>query len=283
MEWREIDDGILVRRHDSFDLNVGLVVGDGQCLVIDTREHLSAGRELAAAVRQVTAAPWTVVNTHAHFDHFLGNGAFVPSDIWALEHTREIVERYGNVQRRVMIHLAGKHGQPELAAEIEASSVTPPNRTFPPPATELDIGGRTVTLRHLGLGHTDNDIVLMVADSPVLFAGDLVEEGAPPAFEDAYPIAWGSTLDVMLEMVSGAVVPGHGAVVDEAFVREQRELHRRIAEAARGSATTVTTVTGLPDEVATIALTRAREELAGTLTLPTPDEVLTRFGVPASG
>ena len=278
MRCQEVDDGILVRRHPSFDLNIGLVVGAGRCLVIDTREHLAAGHELAAAVRQVTSAPWTIVNTHAHFDHFLGNGAFLPGEIWCLDRTRDVIEKYGDVQRRVMMHVARQHERAELAAGLAASTVTLPNRTFPPPATVLDIGGRAVTLRHLGRGHTDNDIVISVAGSSVLFAGDLVEEGAPPAFDDAYPIAWGHTLDALLSDVSGPVVPGHGSVVDEAFVREQRELHARVADAARTSAATVA---GLPDEVATIALARARDELAGTLTLPTPEEVLARFGVPA--
>jgi glyoxylase-like metal-dependent hydrolase (beta-lactamase superfamily II) len=175
-----------------------------------------------------------------------------------------------------MIHVARQREGAELAAGLEATSVTLPSRTFSPPATVLDIGGREVTLRHLGRGHTDNDIVVCVADSDVVFAGDLVEEGAPPAFEDAYPIAWGATLDRLAELVSGPVVPGHGEVVNEPFVRLQRELHGLVADAARGSAATVRE---LPDEVATIALSRARAELAGTLTLPTPEEVLAHFGL----
>jgi glyoxylase-like metal-dependent hydrolase (beta-lactamase superfamily II) len=276
VSWRELDDRVLVRRHESFDVNVGLVVGDGHCLVIDTREHLSAGQELAAAVRQVTAAPWTVVNTHAHFDHFMGNEAFLPGEIWSLDRTKDIIERYGEVQRQVMIHVAQQQQRADLVAGLEETSLTPPNRTFLPPATVLDIGGRQVTLRHLGRAHTDNDIMISVAGSDVLFAGDLVEEGAPPAFEDAYPIAWGPSLDGLLALVSGPVVPGHGDVVDAAFVREQRELHARVADAARGPATSVR---GLPDEVATIALTRARAELAGTLALRTPQEVLAQFGL----
>ena len=45
--WREVGDGVFVRRHASFDLNVGLVVGDGACLVVDTRCSLTEGRDLA--------------------------------------------------------------------------------------------------------------------------------------------------------------------------------------------------------------------------------------------
>jgi glyoxylase-like metal-dependent hydrolase (beta-lactamase superfamily II) len=276
VSWQEVDDRIFVRRHESLDLNVGLIVGDRRCLVIDTREHLAAGRELADAVRAVTAAPWAVVNTHAHFDHFFGNAAFAPADIWALDRTKSVVERYGEVQRRVMSHLYRQHDRPEVAIELAQTPIVAPTRIFAPPTAVLDVGGRAVTLRHLGRGHTDNDIVITVAGASVVFAGDLVEEGAPPAFDDAYPIAWGNTLDMLLDLVSGPVVPGHGAVVDEAFVREQRRLHARVAAVAGSDPMTVP---GLPDEVAAVALTRARAELAGTLTEPSPDEVLARFGV----
>src|SRR3954454_23481275 len=82
---REVDGRVYVRRHTSYDLNVGLVVGDGACLVIDTREYLCARRELAESVRLVTPDAWTVVNTHAHFDHCLGTAAFAPADMWSLD------------------------------------------------------------------------------------------------------------------------------------------------------------------------------------------------------
>jgi hypothetical protein len=53
-----------------------------------------------------------------------------------------------------------------------------------------------------------------VAVGHVLFAGDLVEESGPPAFEDAHPAEWAPTLDRVLKQVHGPVVPGHGRPVD---------------------------------------------------------------------
>ncbi|MGW3296706.1 MBL fold metallo-hydrolase, partial [Streptomyces xiamenensis] len=55
--------------------------------------------------------------------------------------------------------------------------------------------------------------------------GDLVEEsGEPQAGPDADPAAWPAALDRLLELggPQARYVPGHGAVVDAAFVRAQR-------------------------------------------------------------
>lgn len=220
MSWREVGDAIFVRRHESYDLNVGLVVGTGACLVIDTRETLTAGRELADAVRTVTPTPWTVVNTHAHFDHFFGNGAFAPCDIWALDRCRDVVIERTDEQ-------LARHGDGQ-------TEIVAPTRTFPPPKHHLDIGGRAVDLHFLGRGHTDNDIVVTVDD--VLFAGDLVEEGAPPQFGDAYPAEWPATLQALQSLIRGPVVPGHGDVVDAAFVRAQQGQLSSVAHLDRDAA-----------------------------------------------
>ncbi|HZB51404.1 MAG TPA: aldehyde dehydrogenase family protein, partial [Mycobacteriales bacterium] len=97
----------------------------------------------------------------------------------------------------------------------------------------LSVGGRPVHLRHLGRGHTDSDLVVLLPDAHLLLAGDLVEEGAPPQFGDGFPLDSPATLDALLALVTGPVVPGHGAVVDKAFVAAQRAEVARLAEVAR--------------------------------------------------
>jgi glyoxylase-like metal-dependent hydrolase (beta-lactamase superfamily II) len=90
-----------------------------------------------------------------------------------------------------------------------------------------------VKLAHLGRGHTDNDLVVLVPDAGVAFAGDLVEEGVPPAFEDAWPLEWPGTLDRLAEAGPSVVVPGHGEAVDLAFLRGQRDEQRAMAALCR--------------------------------------------------
>jgi glyoxylase-like metal-dependent hydrolase (beta-lactamase superfamily II) len=281
--WQELADGVLVRRHARLELNIGLVVGGERCLVVDTRETPRQAEDLVRAIREVTPLPWVVANTHAHYDHVFGNQVFAPCDIWGHVRCAEIVARYGTVQQDAVRHAAEQHGEDELARDLGEVELLPPNRTFTDTAT-IELGDVHVELRHLGRGHTDNDVVVRVPGA-VTFAGDLVEEGAPPAFGDAFPLDWPLTLGRLLERIDGPVVPGHGAVVDRAFVAEQTELLARVAAVAReafaegrgpGSGASALP---LPAEVATVALERAFRQLRGEPPYDPPERIRAQLGL----
>ena len=273
--WREVADRVFVRRHHSFDLNVGLVVGDGACMVVDTRMSHREARELVAAIRTVTPHPWTVVNTHAHFDHYFGNAVFRPAPIWGHQRCAEIIDRYGEVHRAAVVGHAEQDGDEVVLADMAELRIDPPDRTFADAAT-IEVGGRLVHLRYLGRGHTDSDIVVQVPDAGVVFAGDvvmsagdLVEQGAPPAFGDGFPLDWPATVDRLRAMVRGAVVPGHGDVMDAAQVDRQTGELARTAMAARAAFAAGRTVdqawpdVPYPERTARDALIRAYRQLRG--------------------
>jgi glyoxylase-like metal-dependent hydrolase (beta-lactamase superfamily II) len=123
-------------------------------------------------------------------------------------------------------------GDEDGARAVEAVELVAPDAVLDDSAT-LSVGGRPVELRYLGRGHTDSDLVVRLPDAGLLLAGDLVEEGAPPQFVDGFPLDWPATIDALLELATGPVVPGHGAVVDRDFVRGQRAELARLAEVAR--------------------------------------------------
>ena len=62
-----------------------------------------------------------------------------------------------------------------------------------------------------------------------MFAGDLVEQGAPPDLGDAVVADWPATLDVLLALSPAVVVPGHGDPVETAFVEAQRAALAEVA------------------------------------------------------
>jgi glyoxylase-like metal-dependent hydrolase (beta-lactamase superfamily II) len=282
--WREVAEDVFVRSYVEQALNVGLVVGAERCLVIDTRSSEVQGAELVTAVRGVTTAPWVGVNTHAHWDHCFGNARFLPSDIWGHERCVTMLERYGELQRDLVAAQATRDGEAGFAAEVAAVGITPPNRTFEA-TTEVDLGGRTVHLHHLGLGHTDNDVVIHVPDAGVLFAGDLVEEGAPPAFDDSFPLDWAPTLERLLELRPDPVVPGHGEVVGVDHVRQQAATIARtaaVARAAYAAGRDPADVVGevpLPEWAAFPALRRAYRQLADAPPYDAPEQVRAEVGL----
>jgi glyoxylase-like metal-dependent hydrolase (beta-lactamase superfamily II) len=226
--WLEVGDRVFTRRYAFFDQQIGVVLGRGEALVIDTRVTQRMGREILADLAELTSDPVTVVvNTHWHHDHTFGNHVFRPVTIWGHERTPIGMATFGERMRSGL-----SAAMPDLASDLAEVVIDPPDQTFAD-ATTIEVGGRAIDLRYLGRGHTDSDIVVDVPDAAVLFAGDLLEAGATPSFGDAYPLDWPWAVERLLTHVMGAVVPGHGDVGDRAFVEEQLAAFRSIADLAR--------------------------------------------------
>lgn len=226
--WVELGDRVFVRRYKFYDQNIGVVLGDGAALVIDTRSTHAQAREIQADLRMLTAAPVTVVvDTHGHFDHAFGNHLFRPATIWGQAGCPPFLTRTAE-QRRARITAQ----EPSLAADLAEVVIDPPDRVFDAEAT-IEVGGRPVELRHLGRGHTDHDLIVSIPDADVIFAGDLIEGGNVPFFNDAYPLDWPATSAALVEMVSGIVVPGHGDHAGRAFASEQATAIAAIAGLGR--------------------------------------------------
>lgn len=220
----EVAAGVYVLRYPVLDVNATLLVGDGAALVVDTLSTTSQATELAAAVRRVTPYPLTVVNTHHHFDHCLGNAVLAGADagaIWGHEVAAAYLRERGESLRREAYRTLTAVA-PDAAGEIDQVSVRAPDHTVHTEST-LDIGGRVAVLRHFGPGHTDGDLVVHVPDADLIVAGDLVEESGPPAFEDSFPVRWPEAVAALLDLTGPAstVVPGHGALVGREFVHGQ--------------------------------------------------------------
>jgi glyoxylase-like metal-dependent hydrolase (beta-lactamase superfamily II) len=215
-DWLEVGDRVFTRRYRFFDQQIGVVIGDGEALVVDTRTTPGQARELIADIGRLTPVPVrTVVNSHWHYDHTFGNRDFRPATIWGHARCRSrLLAEAATVIDEVAAEL------PRLADELRHVQIDPPEQTFDDAVT-IEVGGRAVDLRYLGRGHTDNDIVLEVPDVGVLFAGDLLENDAVPYFGDGYPIEWPATVRRLQELVRGPVVPGHGSIGDRAFVERQ--------------------------------------------------------------
>lgn len=252
----QLADRVFRRRFKSLDLNVGVVVGEDGILVIDTRASHVEADELRDELRTLTSLPvrW-VVDTHWHWDHTFGNARFPEAEIWGHELCRKAMVDLGETMKA-----DAAAWLPDRLEEIAEVVITPPTRVFGTVAG-IDLGPGVVAMTYHGRGHTDADIVVTVGE--VSFMGDLLEEGAPPVFDDGFPMSWPSTLESAAEIGSSIMVPGHGDTLDRAGVAAQLEEIQAVADLARrcleeGLPVADAAVLGpYPPEVMTSALERA--------------------------
>lgn len=227
--WVEIGDRFFVRRYAFYDQNIGLILGKGEALLIDTRSTHAQAREIQAHVRELTRDPVSVVvDTHGHFDHAYGNHVFRPATIWGHDGCVTFIERTGEARRsRIALD------EPELADDLLEVVIDPPDRTFSDTAT-IELGDREVDLRFLGRGHTDHDVVITSPGTGVWWAGDLLEGGAIPFFADGYPLDWPATATALAALIGdGVVVPGHGDHAGRGFAESQATSFAAVAALAR--------------------------------------------------
>ncbi len=235
--WERLGPGVFRRRLPFLDVTVGVVVGSTGTLLVDAGTTLTEARVIRRGIAALTPRPVThVLLTHAHFDHVLGSSAFPGAAIYAApqvaaamsagaEHLRIDAIRYG-----------------ASAAEVDRAIAALRQPDHQIRDAEVDLGDRVVRISHPGPGHTDHDLIALVAggaggvggagDRNIVFCGDLVEESADPAIgTDSDVAGWVAALDRVLDAGGddAVFVPGHGAAVGAAFVRgQQRWLRDRL-------------------------------------------------------
>jgi glyoxylase-like metal-dependent hydrolase (beta-lactamase superfamily II) len=242
--WERLAPGVVRRRLPVWDCTAALVVGPDAALLVDAGGSLREGAWLRAEAERLLGDGRRVTHlalTHPHFDHVFGAAAFAGTEIFGAA-AAEAAETSGTVsaqeqdsasarEREALRADAVHHGLDEGEAAEAAELLVTPHHLVSDRRT-LDLGGgRRVLLANVGPGHTGHDLAVLVPatdpDVPaVVLCGDLVEEsGEPQAGPDAIPASGPAALDRLLTLGGddALYVPGHGAVVDAAFVRAQRD------------------------------------------------------------
>ena len=222
------------------DNNAGVVVGEGESMIVDTTYELRGTRGmLDAAADHLRANPITVaINTHEDQDHTWGN-QLLPADahIYASAGTmRTFLKLLPQDVRRIMRTDFGE-GTAWVQDNYRNRDVDQIVPRLPAVAieedTELTVGGRSVHLLPVCPAHSNGDVIVHVPDVGVIFAGDLlfIEVGAAM---NAGPLsAWIDALDRMVSLNPTLVVPGHGPVTDVGGVVAFRSFLEAVAEGAR--------------------------------------------------
>jgi glyoxylase-like metal-dependent hydrolase (beta-lactamase superfamily II) len=252
----QVAEGVYVIRHpdapDTFPQgNTTVVIGAREVLVVDSCYLPSSAREDIEQIRRWTTKPVRyLVNTHWHYDHTMGNGAYAEAfpglAVVAHEETARQsagynpgwFERYPNRAATFRARLeSGKDpdGRPltevekkdyeralagvgPVAEEFGKLSDRAPTLTFDHGLT-VDLGGREVRVMHLGRGNTAGDAVVFLPKEQVVVAGDLLDHPVP-YLGGGYPSQLVRTLQEMSRLDAETIVPGHGDVLRGEYARD---------------------------------------------------------------
>lgn len=240
----ELGDGLFAYElRGAMNVNAGIAIGDDAVAVIDTGTIAADASEILEVVLGLTDRPLRyVVNTHHHGDHTFGNWWLLPAIVVGHERCRlRLLGDAGAQHRDMFVQLV-----PMLRESIEAVTVEPPSVTFEQ-SLRLHLGGRSLRLDYLGRAHTDNDIAIS-AGPDVVFAGDLIEESAPPVAFEAFPAEWGPTLRRLAGLDAATYLPGHGRPVDRAFVERQAAAFEAVSAACAAATSEADAMASAPAE-----------------------------------
>ena len=242
---KKVTDGVyiaLARPAHVINSNAAIIILDDGVLVVDTHSKISAARALIEQIKTITDKPVRyVVDSHFHYDHFQGNGAYhevFPGavEIIASEPTREgIVHRgipriqayvveYTESVKRKKARLT-QTTDPEEKAQLERDlagdeeylhDMKNTGDVLPTMSFEKSLilhrGDRTVQILFLGRGHTDGDTIVFLPKERIICTGDLVH-GWGPYMPDSHPYDWIKTLAAVERLAFDRIISGHGDVM----------------------------------------------------------------------
>lgn len=219
-------DGFPTPENRGMMANIVFVITTVGVVVVDTGASVQIGEMAIRRLRTLTDRPVvTVINTHYHGDHFLGNQAFVdafgaglpliahPFSRKEIEGTagsgwRSAMERWTNGAslgtRLVVPNRDGLHGQ------------------------VLRLGDTTLRLHHHGVAHTPGDLCVEIVEDRVVCVGDVAMGGRIANMDDGSYLGTFRTMDALERDTRATLwVPGHGDASPTLLV-EQRELFEGI-------------------------------------------------------
>jgi cyclase len=232
--------------------NTTVVTGSEGVLVFDAAGLAIQGERLVSKVAELTDKPIThIAISHWHGDHSMGDykvlERFPAAEVISHEFTAQYIaspnmdkveprdvkaenEYRAKVEKALAtgVRSDGTPVTPSMRMfftqlledydfvneEITRREVSPPTRTMSERLV-IDLGGRSVELRHIAPGNTKGDMFLWLPEEKILATGDIVVHPTPYGFF-SYPRSWAAVLRELGELGAKHIIPGHGDIMSDA-------------------------------------------------------------------
>lgn len=187
----------------------GFVIGERSVLVIESMLNGNLASQVIGLVRRETSKPIRfLVNTSYHGDHAYGNYVF-PASTVIIQHPatkRYMDEKFEN-DRQFMLGLMGK-GKGIERVQSRSADITVSDMI------SVDLGGRTVEIRHFGFAQTPGDLVIWTPEAKVMWVGNMIQAPAPalPWLLEGRHRDTIKTLTKVRDFLpnDAIIIPGHG-------------------------------------------------------------------------
>ena len=214
------------------------VVGERRTVMLDAGSSAAHARAFLDAFLAASGSrPEAVVYTHADWDHVFGGaevGGIVIAHALTAQRLLEMAERDWSdegLDRRVAAGLAS----PEHAAHVKAEMPSPRTVEVAPAdivfhdRVELDLGGVTLDVRHIGGDHSADSTLISVEPDGVLFMGDCLSASPEGVITSESASRLRATI---LETTAAHYVEGHHEAVSSRADMEDLLAKVQLAERA---------------------------------------------------
>jgi quinoprotein relay system zinc metallohydrolase 1 len=180
--------------------NCAFIITPKSVILIDTGSSKLYGEQVKEQIKKITPKPIKyIINTHHHPDHFLGNNAFLDSDIYATQYTKDEIDQHGDLYIVNLVNL--------IHEPMNGTKVNSPQNILT--SKILDFDGYKLKVLYYD-GHTGSDVVLYDENSKILYTSDLIFNKRTLATPHANIKKWIKTLEQLRKIDYKILVPGHG-------------------------------------------------------------------------
>ncbi len=183
-------------------------------VLVDTGASYEFAKQSYEAMNKIANLPVkTVLITHSHDDHWLGNN-FYKEKFNATIYGPSLINKEFNKDSQI-------RGLKILSDDnAKKTKFTPVDKDIKE-TTTLDIGNKKIMIVPIGVkAHTSEDLYVYLPNEKVLFSGDMVMNGRVTSNRDGSVIGSLKALEIINNQKWDVLIPGHGTDTSKNATKE---------------------------------------------------------------